>query len=66
MLGFLSKNWNLKKLKDHQYEFLFNEHPEEFVSFDCETTSLNVKEGEIISICAVKIRGNTVLTSESF
>ena len=39
MLGFLSKNWNLKKLKDHQYEFLFNEHPEEFVSFDCETTS---------------------------
>ena len=66
MLGFLSKNWNLKKLKDHQYEFLFNEHPEEFVSFDCETTSLNVKEGEIISIGAVKIRGNTVLTSESF
>ena len=66
MLGFLTKNWNLKKLKDHQYEFLFNEHPEEFVSFDCETTSLNVKEGEIISIGAVKIRGNTVLTSESF
>ena len=66
MLGFLSKNWNLKKLKDHQYEFLFNEHPEEFVSFDCETTSLNVKEGEIISIGAVKIRGNTVLISESF
>ena len=66
MLGLLSKNWNLKKLKDHQYEFLFNEHPEEFVSFDCETTSLNVKEGEIISIGAVKIRGNTVLTSESF
>ena len=66
MLDFLSKNWNLKKLKDHQYEFLFNEHPEEFVSFDCETTSLNVKEGEIISIGAVKIRGNTVLTSESF
>ena len=66
MLGFLSKNWNLKKLKDHQYEFLFNEHPEEFVSFDCETTSLNVKEGEIISIGAVKIRGNIVLTSESF
>lgn len=66
MLGFLSKNWNLKKLKDHQYEFLFNEHPDEFVSFDCETTSLNVKEGEIISIGAVKIRGNTVLTSESF
>ena len=66
MLGFLGKNWNLKKLKNRQYEFLFNEHPEEFVSFDCETTSLNVKEGEIISIGAVKIRGNIVLTSESF
>lgn len=55
-----------KKLTDARYGFLFDEHPDELVSFDCETTSLDVKEAEIISIGAVKIRGNTVLTSESF
>ena len=55
-----------KRLKEEKYQVLYQEHPDELVSFDCETTSLNVKEAEIISIGAVKIRGNTVLTSESF
>lgn len=55
-----------KRLKDPKYQVLYEGHPDELVSFDCETTSLNVKEAEIISIGAVKIRGNTVLTSESF
>ncbi|MDO4226987.1 3'-5' exonuclease [Neisseria sp.] len=55
-----------KRLKDPKYQALYDGHPDELVSFDCETTSLNVKEAEIISIGAVKIRGNTVLTSESF
>ena len=36
------------------------------VSVDCETTSLNVREAELLSIGAVRIRGNRVLTSESF
>ena len=54
------------KLRDKRYEFLYDTHPDELVSFDCETTSLNVKEAEIISIGAVKIRGNKVLTSDSF
>ena len=55
-----------KRLKDPKNQALYDGHPDELVSFDCETTSLNVKEAEIISIGAVKIRGNTVLTSESF
>lgn len=55
-----------KKLTDPQYGFLYEEHPDELVSFDCETTSLDVKEAEIISIGAVKIRSNRVLTSDSF
>ena len=55
-----------KRLKNPKYQALYDGHPDELVSFDCETTSLNVKEAEIISIGAVKIRGNTVLTSESF
>lgn len=66
MLDTLKKIWQLKKLKDQRYQYLFTQHPNELVSFDCETTSLNVKEAEIISIGAVKIRNNTVLTSESF
>ncbi|OSI11176.1 3'-5' exonuclease [Neisseria zoodegmatis] len=55
-----------KKLTDPHYNFLFDEHPDEWVSFDCETTSLDVKEAEILSIGAVKIRKNQVLVSESF
>lgn len=55
------------QLIDPHYQFLFdNVGNDELVSFDCETTSLDVKEAEIISIGAVKIRGNTILTSESF
>lgn len=37
---------------------------DEVVSLDCETTSLNVKEGEILSIGAVKIKGQKVVTSD--
>ena len=55
-----------KRLNQPEYDVLYQEHPDEIVSFDCETTSLDVKEAEIISIGAVKIRGNTILTSESF
>lgn len=54
------------KLRDKRYEFLYATHPDELVSFDCETTSLNVSEAQIISIGAVKILGNKILTSETF
>ena len=60
---------NLAKRKlppNSPYLELYNPHPDELVSFDCETTSLNVKEAHIISIGAVKIRGNKILTDESF
>ena len=39
---------------------------EEFVSFDCETTGLNVKKDEILSIGAVKIINDKIELSESF
>lgn len=60
------RNRERKKLLEPEYDCLYEAHPDELVSFDCETTSLDVKEAEIISIGAVKIRGNTVLTSDSF
>lgn len=65
----MRKLWNLwqrKQLKEKRFESLFDDHPSELVSLDCETTSLNVKEAEIISIGAVKVRGGEILTSESF
>jgi len=61
----------LRRLKDRidhrhgPYGELFEAyHGDEVVSLDCETTSLNVAEADILSIGAVKIRGTRVLTSE--
>jgi len=56
-----------RALKDETYAFLFEEpEPGEYVSLDFETTSLNPKKAEIISIGAVRIKDNTILASEMF
>jgi DNA polymerase-3 subunit epsilon len=58
---------NLAKLKDEEFKFLFEEDSSgEFVVFDTETTGLNPKEDEILSIGAVKIKDNKILTSQTF
>ena len=62
----LKQAWAKRHLTDPNYLNLFEEPPDEYVSFDCETTSLNVRQAEILSIGAVKIRHNQILTSESF
>ena len=55
----------LRKLRDPAFRFLFDTPPaDEWVALDCETTGLNVRTDEIISIGAVRIVGNRVLTSE--
>jgi len=55
------------RLKDPTYAFLFEPGPEgEAVSLDCETTGLDRRKDEIVSIAAVRIRGSRVLTSEAF
>lgn len=52
---------------DQSYRFLFEPGPDdEVVALDCETTGLDVKHDDIITIAAIRIRGNRILTSERF
>ena len=63
----LFRNWNKRRLKDERYAFLFDESPlDEVVVFDTETTGLNPKKDEILSIGAVKIKNDKIITSEKF
>lgn len=56
-----------KRLKDENYAFLFDAYQgDEVVVFDTETTGLDPKKDEVISIGAVKVKGNHILTSETF
>ncbi len=66
MIGALKKQWAAHRLKDPRFAMLLQEQNEELVSIDCETTSLNVRDAELLSIGAVKIRGQRILSSESF
>lgn len=61
----LGQRWQLARLSDPTFRFMFDPSPtDEWVSLDTETTGLNVETEEIISIGAVRIAGNKILTSE--
>ena len=61
----LQRSWQLHRLADAQYRFLFEPPPaDEWVALDCETTGLNPRSDEIVSIGAVRIVGDRILTSE--
>ena len=61
----LKREWLIYHLGDPSYRFMFAPPPaNEWVSLDCETTGLNVRSDEIISIGAVRIVGNRIMTSE--
>ncbi|DAB30632.1 MAG TPA: DNA polymerase III subunit epsilon, partial [Sulfurimonas sp. UBA12504] len=70
MFGFISKlrtQANRSKLKDKNFEFLFQEDRSgEYIVFDTETTGLDPKKDEILSIGAVKIKDNKILKSQTF
>jgi DNA polymerase-3 subunit epsilon len=54
-------------IADPSYRFMFRPGPpDEVVAFDCETTGLDVRRDDIITIAAIRIRGNRILTSERF
>ncbi len=61
----LKREWLIYHLGDPAFRFMFDVPPaNEWVSLDCETTGLNVRTDEIISIGAVRIVGNRIMTSE--
>lgn len=67
MFAAIKQAWHKRQLRDPAFSFLFDSPPkEEWVSVDCETTGLDVRSDYIISIGAVKIRGQEILTSERF
>lgn len=62
----LKTSWNKKKLTNNKYDFLFEPYDgDEIVVFDTETTGLDPKKDNIVSIGAIKIKGNKILTNET-
>lgn len=61
----LQQKWMRMRLTDARFQFMFEAAPDqEWVCLDTETTGLNVETEEIISVGAVRIVGNRILTSE--
>jgi DNA polymerase-3 subunit epsilon len=61
----LKREWLLYHLGDERFRFMWDPPPPgEWVALDCETTGLSVHRDEIISIGAVRIVGDRILTSE--
>lgn len=67
MLRRLQRLVDRARLADPQYAFLFDPAPpEEVVALDCETTGLDPRKDEIITIAAIRIQGGRILTSQHF
>ena len=61
----LKRQWLLYHLGDQRFRFMWDPPPpDEWVALDCETTGLNVASDQIISIGAVRIVGDRLLTSQ--
>ncbi|MFZ2889441.1 exonuclease domain-containing protein, partial [Sulfuricurvum sp.] len=67
MFTSIKRVWNARGLKDENYAWMFEPYNgDEVVVVDTETTGLNTKKDVILSIGAVKVKGDRILTSESF
>ena len=61
----LRRGWLLYHLADPHFGFMYDSPPkDEWVTLDCETTGLDVQHDQIISVGAVRIVGNRLLTSQ--
>lgn len=67
MFTALRRQLDRRLLRDPDYRFLFEPPPaDEAVSIDCETTGLSVRDDDVVTVAALKIRGDLILTSERF
>ena len=67
MFRSIKNYFNKKNLKDEKYSFLFDEPiKNEYICFDCETTGLDPEIDDIVSIGAVLIKDNTIISSKRF
>lgn len=67
MFRSIKNHFSKKKLQDDKYLSLFEKAPKgEYICFDCETTGLSVENDDIISIGAVLIKDNTIVSSKKF
>ncbi|CCG09653.1 3'-5' exonuclease [Pararhodospirillum photometricum] len=65
MLQRLRRALARRRLKDPAFAFLFDPPPpDEVVCVDCETTGLNRRTDDIITLAAVRVRGNRILASQ--
>ena len=61
----LRRRWLAHRLRDPRFASLLQPPPPyEWVALDCETTGLDVRTDEIVSIGAVRIEGDRIVTSE--
>ena len=67
MIASLKKAWQKHRLKDPKYAYLFEPYEgDEVVVLDTETTGMDPRKDEILSIGAVKVRQNRILLSDAF
>lgn len=61
----IQRAWQRQRLTDPAFRFMFKPPPpDEWVALDCQTTGVDPLHDEIISIEAVRIKGNRIMTSE--
>lgn len=67
MFNSIQNYFKKKSLTNQDYLYLFDKYEgDEYVCFDCETTGLNPKVDDIISIGAVIIKDNKIILSKKF
>jgi DNA polymerase-3 subunit epsilon len=61
----IRRGWLLYHLAEPEFAFMYEPAPPgEWVAIDCETTGLNVRRDRVVSIGAVRIVGNRLMTSQ--
>jgi DNA polymerase-3 subunit epsilon len=67
MIGWARRKIDRLVIRDRSFKFLFDREPdEEAISLDCETTGFDPWVDDVISIAAIPMRGNRIMTHESF